>query len=284
MSFANRNFLSFFMFRLTTAGSLTEAGTGPNRIEQQSLFPTMNDDGKDISVICFERLATVWASWVQLTASMILTVTGLIYAFHRCYGSDNECAAYYTMLHLRAFFWFLIYIIHLYVKSRHNRLKILGYHEFLQQTHHHKKAALKLVSLVNLFVLTLHTALLQVLGVDFFKDCKISGFSATVFINVVCAAECILLMFLHVTYSVEVDVFNTIQSPPDALLDQDQPGGGVRSMNPDEFIGQQFLLIVKLLDDNRHLQDKIREFRSMAHLINSESTHLSLAEQSLIGY
>ncbi|XP_053698604.1 uncharacterized protein LOC128745556 [Sabethes cyaneus] len=283
MSFVNRNFISFFMFRTTTVGSVSEAGAGGNRIEQ-SLFPTMNDDGKDISLISFESLNTVWASWLQLTISVALTITGLIYAFRQCYASDDECYAYYTMLHLRAFFWFLIYIIHLFVKSRHNRLKILGYHEFLQQTHRHKKAPLKFVSLCNLLVLTLHTLLLQVLGANFFIDCKIYGFSATVAISIFCAIECVVLMVLHITYSAKVHVFNIIQSPPDALLNPDHSNGGISSMNPEEFISQQFLLIVKLFDDNRHLQDKIREFRSMAHLINSESTHLSLAEESFIGY
>ena len=66
MSFAGHNFLSFLIFRSTGADDATGAGSGPsgNRVpEEQALFPTMVEDGKDMPVICFERLYTVRASW-----------------------------------------------------------------------------------------------------------------------------------------------------------------------------------------------------------------------------
>ncbi|XP_058812974.1 transmembrane protein 192-like [Topomyia yanbarensis] len=283
MSFTNRNLLSFLFFRTTTADSLS--GDGRHRAqEEQTLFPTMTDDGKDLSLICFERVLTIWAWWTQIIASAVLTITGLVYTYHECYGKDDECDGYYTMLHLRAVFWLLVYIIHRFVKSRHNRLKVLGYHDFLQETHRYKKAPLKIVSFCNLLLLTLHTILLEVAGSNFFTVCRVEGFSATAVISIFCAVEYVFLVLLHISYSVKIHVFNVVQNPPDALVDSDHPRGGQISMNPEEFVSQQFLLIVKLLDENRHLQDKIREIRSMAHLINSESTHLSLAEQSLIGY
>ncbi|XP_058457182.1 uncharacterized protein LOC131434443 [Malaya genurostris] len=283
MSFTSRNLVSFFLFRSTTASSLSGTG-GPRGQEEQSLFPTMTDDDKDIPVIGFEQIHTITAWWLQLIASVILTIIGLVYAYPDYFGQNDGCAGYYTMLHLRAVFWLLVYLIHLFVKSRHNRLKVLGYHNFLQETYRYKKAPLKIVSFCNLLILSLHTVLLELFGPSYFLTCSLGNFSASLLICIVCAVESVFLILLHISYSVKIRVFNIIQRPPDALLDPDHPQGGQSSMNPDEFVSQQFLLIVKLFDENRHLQDKIREIRSTAHLINSESTHLSLAEQSLIGF
>lgn len=251
--------------------------------DQQTLFPTMNGD---IETVGFERVGTTHASWVQLIFSMILTMTGFIFAYHGCY-SGNECPGYYMLLYLRALFWVTTYIIHLYMKSKHNRLKLLGYHKFLRITHRQKKAPLQLVSLSNLLILTIHTIVLECYGTNFVNDCYVKGLSLTLFLSIWCLVECMILTYIHITYFVKVRVFNTMRSPPDALTGSSSAEirrNAHHRVSAEELINQQFLMIVKMMDDNRHLQDKIREVRAAAHLINSESTHLSLAEQSLIGF
>ncbi|XP_055636276.1 uncharacterized protein LOC129775494 [Toxorhynchites rutilus septentrionalis] len=282
MSYTSRNFVPFFLFRSVTTGSLSDgAVSGSRQLEQQMLFPTMTEDDRDISIISFEKINTTPILWFQLVCSMALTAVGLAYCYYGCY-SGNECAGYYTMLKLRAGFWFVTFIIHLLVKSKHNRMKILGYHTFLRETHRYKKTSLQVVSLVNLVILTAHTALLHMFGSHFFIDCALKGFSTTLSVSAVCLLECIVLVLIHIPYFVKTKVFNVIQNPPDALL---QRGNGQTEMSPEEFINQQFLLIVKLMDENRHMHDKIREARASAHLINSESTQLSIADQSfVIGY
>ncbi|XP_065074217.1 uncharacterized protein LOC135698254 [Ochlerotatus camptorhynchus] len=293
MSFISRNVSQIAALRSapsTSSGresmngsSYSPMSPGRQPEDQQTLFPTITGD---ITTIAFERVNTTFASWIQLIFSMILTMTGFIFAYHGCY-SGNECPGYYMMLYLRAFFWVATYIIHLFMKSRHNRLKLLGYHKFLRITHRQKKAPLQLVSLSNLLILTIHTIVLECYGSNFINDCYVKGFSLNLFLSIWCLVECMILTYIHITYFVKVRVFNTMRSPPDALtgsasaeLRRSAPHG----VSPEEFINQQFLMIVKMMDENRHLQDKIREVRAAAHLINSESTHLSLAEQSLIGF
>ncbi|XP_055586601.1 uncharacterized protein LOC129739201 isoform X2 [Uranotaenia lowii] len=137
------------------------------------------------------------------------------------------------------------------------------------------------------------TAALEIFGPEIFLDCNAKGLSTTLAITVLSALEFLLLLLVHVTYIVKVCVFNALQQPPDALVAQTDngPAGGrcptiinnqEQPLGPEEFITQQFLMIAKRMDDNRHLQDKIREYRSTAPMINSESTHLSMANQSLI--
>ncbi|XP_062554685.1 uncharacterized protein LOC134219830 [Armigeres subalbatus] len=251
--------------------------------EQRTLFPTMTGD---IETVGFERIGTTHASWTQLIFSMVLTMTGFIFAYHGCY-SGNECPGYYIILYVRALFWVTTYFIHLYMKCKHNRLKLLGYHKFLRITHRQKKAPLQLVSLSNLLILAIHTIVMDVYGANFINDCYIKGLSLTFFLSVWCLVECMILTYIHVTYFVKVRVFNTLRSPPDALAcssSSEVRRNANHRVSAEELINQQFLMIVKMMDDNRHLQDKIREVRAAAHLINSESTHLSLAEQSMIGF
>ncbi|XP_055586599.1 uncharacterized protein LOC129739201 isoform X1 [Uranotaenia lowii] len=260
-------------------------------LDEQSLFPTIAGD-RDISKINFQQIKTVQGFWVQLVASLSLTLTGLFFSFYGCF-SGRYCSGYYTMLQLRAALWIITYIVHQFIKSRHNRLKLLGYHEFLHSTYRYKRAPLQLVSLFNMLTLTAHSAALEIFGPEIFLDCNAKGLSTTLAITVLSALEFLLLLLVHVTYIVKVCVFNALQQPPDALVAQTDngPAGGrcptiinnqEQPLGPEEFITQQFLMIAKRMDDNRHLQDKIREYRSTAPMINSESTHLSMANQSLI--
>ncbi|KXJ82777.1 hypothetical protein RP20_CCG011210 [Aedes albopictus] len=263
--------------------STTSASGRHQRLEeQQTLFGSTSGD---IETVGFERIGTTHASWIQLIFSMVLTMTGFIFAYHGCY-SGNECPGYYMLLYLRALFWVATYVIHLYMKNKHNRLKLLGYHKFLRITHRQKKAPLQLVSLSNLLILTIHTVVLEFYGTNFINDCYVKGLSLTLFLSIWCLVECMILTYIHITYFVKVRVFNTMRSPPDALTNSSAEirRNAHHRVSAEELINQQFLMIVKMMDDNRHLQDKIREVRAAAHLINSESTHLSLAEQSLLGF
>ncbi|EAT34473.1 AAEL013295-PA [Aedes aegypti] len=290
MSFVRRNMSRIAAIRSNPVASSSRAGSCSSTSGRQQHHQRFEDHHTmfgttigDIETVGFERIGTTHASWIQLIFSMILTMTGFIFAYHGCY-SGNECPGYYMVLYLRALFWLATYVIHLYMKSKHNRLKLLGYHKFLRITHRQKKAPLQLVSLSNLLILTIHTIILELYGTNFINDCYVKGLSLTLFLSIWCLVECMILTYIHVTYFVKVRVFNTMRSPPDALTSAEIRRNAHHRVSAEELINQQFLMIVKMMDDNRHLQDKIREVRAAAHLINSESTHLSMAEQSLLGF
>lgn len=278
MSFANR---SFPMFRSVAPGLLGNSSTGRAQ-EEQSLFPTMTEDGKDIRMITFKPLNPALGLWVQLASSIAMTVTGLAFAYYGCYRGV-ECFGYFILLYLRAVFWVISYIVHRYVRSKHNLLKLLGYHTFLLSTHQWKKAPLQIVSVSNILILTIHTILLETLGARYFIECSAKGFSTTLAISVFCLIECLILCFVHGSYYVKVHIFNAVQNLPDALDNADFRRTGQTAISPEEFINHQFTMITKLMEENRHLRDKIREACAPVNLINSESTHLSMVEQSFIG-
>lgn len=247
--------------------------------DQQSLRSASLIGEEDIPRIRFEPLKTSCLVWVQMVISLVLTGTGLVYGYYGCFIND-ECNGYYIMLLGRAGLWIGTYFVHLFVKKSHNRLKILGYHRFLRWTHRNKKLPLQLVTFGNLLILTMHTIFLEFFGARFFIDCHIRRFPMILALSIICVLECIFLILTHFAYLVKVNVFNAQRCPPDAMFAGEHRRN---SMSPEDFLGQQFLLLAKLMDENRHLLDKIREVRSTADIINSESTHLSQVEQSMIG-
>ncbi|XP_039445815.1 uncharacterized protein LOC120425373 [Culex pipiens pallens] len=282
MSFLSRSFMPpFFLFRgessYSAMGSRQQQQSAGG--DQQSLRSSSLIGEEDIPRIRFEPLNTSLVVWIQMVCSLVLTGTGLVYGYYGCFINDG-CNGYYIMLLGRAGLWMATYCVHLYVKKSHNRLKILGYHRFLRWTHRNKKLPLQLVSFCNLIILTMHTIFLEYFGAHFFIDCHIKRFPMILALSIICVLECIFLILTHFAYLVKVNVFNSQRYPPDAMLTGENRRN---SMAPEEFLSQQFLLVVKLMDENRHILDKIREARSTAEVINSESTHLSQVEQSMIG-
>lgn len=258
------------------------SGTGSvsgQPVEEQTLFSSSDP----ITVIGFEPLYTIPAQWLQVVPSLLVTLLAASLAYYGCH-TERECLGYFAVLYLRAILWVFIYVGHLFLKARHNRLKLLGYHNFLSLAHRHKKAPLQIVSFVNLLILAIHTILLQTLGSKFFLDCSTKDFSATLMLSIFCFVECVALCLVHTSYYAMVCVFNAMRKMPDALLTSEyRRTDPANEMSPDEFINYQFTMINNMAEENRRLRDKIQRARANYEVLNSESTQLSIAEQSLGG-
>uniref|UniRef100_A0A182LY53 Transmembrane protein 192 n=1 Tax=Anopheles culicifacies TaxID=139723 RepID=A0A182LY53_9DIPT len=290
-SFLTRG-LSSFLFKSFAIGSSSTAGrnAGPN----QSLFhSTSNTEPEDS--IRFDKLQTVPSACIQLFVTLALTIISVIYTLQQC-DTTTVCLYYYMLLYLRGIYWAIVYLIHLYTKSRHLYLNRCGYHTFATKVHRHKKSSLQLVTLSNSILLLVHTALGHGFGETFMQRCFVDGFSSVVFVASFTLLETMIIVPVQLSYIVHVRVFNHTRPMPDAHqnandlslricpTEEYSVNDSFKSItDPKEFILLQSVLISKLKEENNQLRSRIQEARHLVELVPNQSLDYSLAEQSIVG-
>uniref|UniRef100_A0A182P303 Transmembrane protein 192 n=1 Tax=Anopheles epiroticus TaxID=199890 RepID=A0A182P303_9DIPT len=306
-SFLTRG-LSSFLFKSFAIGSSSVAGrtAGPN----QSLFhSTSNTEPEDS--IRFDKLETVPSACIQLFVTLTLMVISVIYTLQQC-DTSTVCLYYYMLLYLRGVYWAIVYLIHLYTKSRHLSLNHCGHHSFAAKVHRHKKCCLQLVTLSNMVLLTVHTAMGHGFREVFMQRCFLEGFSSVVFVASFTLIETMIIVPVQLSYidtndrtitaathafkSVQVRVFNLTRPMPDAQQSANDlslrlcptedysVNDSFKSItDPKEFIQLQSAMISKMKEENGQLRDRIQEAKSMVELVPDQTLNYSLAEQSIVG-
>uniref|UniRef100_A0A182S455 Transmembrane protein 192 n=1 Tax=Anopheles funestus TaxID=62324 RepID=A0A182S455_ANOFN len=290
-SFLTRG-LSSFLFKSFAIGSSSTAGR--NAAPNQSLFhSTSNTEPEDS--IRFDKLQTVPSACIQLFVTLALTIISVIYTLQQC-DTTTVCLYYYMLLYLRGVYWAIIYLIHLYTKSRHLCLNRCGHHSFATKVHRHKKSCLQLVTLSNMILLVVHTALGHCFGETFMQRCFVDGFSSVVFVASFTLLETVIIVPVQLSYIVQVRVFNLTRPMPDAQQNTDDlslricpsedysVNDSFKSItDPKEFILLQSAMISKLKQENGQLRNKIQEAKYLVELVPNQSLNYSLAEQSIVG-
>ncbi|XP_053659912.1 transmembrane protein 192-like [Anopheles marshallii] len=290
-SFLTRG-LSSFLFKSFAIGSSSAAGrnAGPN----QSLFHSTSNTEPDDS-IHFDKLQTVPSACIQLFVTIALTIISVIYTLQQC-DTTTVCLYYYMLLYLRGVYWAIVYLIHLYTKSRHLYLNRCGHHSFATKVHRHKKSSLKLVTLSNTILLIVHTALGHSFGETFMQRCFVDGFSSVVFVASFTLLETMIIVPVQLSYIVHVRVFNLTRPMPDAQqsandlslricpTEEYSVNDSFKSItDPKEFILLQSAMISKLKEENSQLSSRIQEAKNLVELVPNQSLNYSLAEQSIVG-
>ncbi|EAA08338.3 AGAP003087-PA [Anopheles gambiae str. PEST] len=290
-SFLTRG-LSSFLFKSFAIGSSSVAGrtAGPN----QSLFHSTSNTEPEDSVR-FDKLETVPSACIQLFVTLTLTIISVIYTLQQC-DTTTVCVYYYMLLYLRGVYWAIVYLIHLYTKSRHQSLNRCGHHTFAARVHRHKKSSLQLVTLSNMVLLTVHTAMGHGFGETFMQRCFVEGFSSVVFVASFTLLETMVIVPVQLSYIVHVRVFNLTRPMPDAQhsandlslrlcpTEDYSVNDSFKSIaDPKEFVQLQAALISKLKEENDQLHSRIQEARCMVELAPNQSLNYSLAEQSIVG-
>uniref|UniRef100_A0A182Q6M9 Transmembrane protein 192 n=1 Tax=Anopheles farauti TaxID=69004 RepID=A0A182Q6M9_9DIPT len=290
-SFLTRG-LSSFLFKSFAIGSSSVAGrTGaPN----QSLFHSTSNTEPDDS-IRFDKLQTVPSACIQLFVTLALTVISVIYTLQQC-DTDTVCLYYYMLLYLRGVYWAIVYLIHLYTKSRHQHLNRCGHHSFARNVHRHKKSSLQLVTVANTILLAVHTAMGHCFGETFMQRCFVDGFSSVLFVASFTLVETMVIVPVQLSYIVQVRVFNLTRPSPDAQKSASEMSLRIcptedysvndsfkSTADPKEFIQQQSAMISTLKDEIEQLHARIQDARNMVELAPNQSLNYSLAEQSIVG-
>ncbi|XP_035783739.1 uncharacterized protein LOC118461951 [Anopheles albimanus] len=292
-SFLTRG-LSSFLFKSFAIGSTSVAGRTGGQANQ-TLFHSTSNTVPDDSMQ-FDKLRTVASACIHLFVTIGLTVLSVIYTLQQC-DIDTICPYYYMLLYLRGVYWAIIYLIHLYSKSRHQGLKRGGHHTFARKLHWHKKSSLLLVTVSNTVLLLVHTTMSHVYRGAFLQQCFTPGFSSVVFVAFFTLFESLILIPIQLSYIVYVRVFNLTQPSPDVLVKEDELSMEICAtedysvnesfksvIDTKEFIQLQSVLIRKLRHQNGQLRAKIRETRETVEIMaGNQSLNYSLAEQSLIG-
>lgn len=228
------------------------------------ILATEDDDG-------FRPLNTVPAFSLHLLASSCISLTGIILA--ACWEDNRRCEAYFIMLYLRAAFWLITYLFDRFVKMRHEKLRLDGYHEFHRSTAHHRTVPLQIVSLWNTFLLAVQALIQHYYGDNFAEKCLVVGFlSPIVYITLFCSLETVVLSFVHGFYIAKVVRFNRAAAAPDALQGSRGHSSGSlgltqRGLSTAELLEKQADLINYLKDHNLKLNQKIMQMNAQVRTV-----------------
>lgn len=268
--------------------------TGRTAAPNQSLFHSTSNTEQEDSVR-FDKLQTVPSACIQLFVTLALTVTSVIYTLQQC-DTETVCLYYYMLLYLRGVYWAIVYLIHLYTKSRHHQLNRCGHHTFARKVHRHKKSSLQLVTVANTILLAVHTALGHCFGETYMQRCFVDGFSSVVFVASFTLVETMVIVPVQLSYIVQVRVFNLTRPSPDARHHANElslkicptedysVNDSFKSIaDPKEFIQLQSAMVDGLREENEQLRARIEETRNMVELAPNQTLNYSLAEQSIIG-
>ncbi|XP_062554616.1 transmembrane protein 192-like isoform X1 [Armigeres subalbatus] len=229
------------------------------------ILATEDDDG-------FRPLRTVPAFSFHLLISSCISLTGIILA--ATWEDNQRCEAYFIMLYLRAAFWLITYVFDRFVKHRHEKLRLDGYHDFHRSTSRHRSVPLQIVSLWNTFLLAIQTLIQHYYGDSFAEKCVIVGLlSPIVYITLFCSLETVVLGFVHGFYIAKVVRFNRMAPPPDALQGSSSHIGGSlgltqRGLSTAELLEKQADLINYLKDHNLQLNQKIMQMNAQVRTVS----------------
>lgn len=125
------------------------------------------------------------------------------------------------MLYLRAAFWLITYVSSFqsfrkdqsltstsifqlfdrFVKRRHEKLRLDGYHDFHRATAQHRSVPLQIVSLWNTFLLAIQTLIQHYYGDSFAEKCAMVGLlSPIVYITLFSSLETMVFGIVHGLY------------------------------------------------------------------------------------
>ncbi|XP_058812976.1 transmembrane protein 192 [Topomyia yanbarensis] len=228
------------------------------------ILASEDDDG-------FRPLNTVPAFSFHLLVSSCISLTGIILA--ATWEDSRRCEAYFIMLYLRAAFWLLTYLLDHYVKTRHEKLRLDGYHEFHRATAHHRTVPLQIVSLWNTFLLATQALIQHYYGDSFAEKCLVVGFlSPIVYITLFSSLETVVLYVVSGSYLAKVIRFNRAAAAPDALQGTRAHSGGSlgltqRGLSTAELLEKQADLINYLKDHNLKLNQKIMQMNAQVRTV-----------------
>lgn len=228
------------------------------------ILATEDDDG-------FRPLKTVPAFSLHLVISSCISLTGIILA--ATWDDSKRCEAYFIMLYLRAAFWLITYLFDHFVKNRHEKMRLDGYHDFYRCTDRHRTVPLQIVSLWNTFLLAVQALIQHFYGDDFAQKCVVVGLlSPIVYITLFCSLETLVLSIVHGTYITKVVHFNRAAAPPDALQGSRGHSSGSlgltqRGLSTAELLEKQADLINYLKDHNLKLNQKIMQMNAQVRTV-----------------
>ncbi|XP_058461759.1 transmembrane protein 192 isoform X2 [Malaya genurostris] len=228
------------------------------------ILASEDDDG-------FRPLNTVPAFSFHLLVSSCISLTGIILA--ATWEDSRRCEAYFIMLYLRAAFWLLTYLFDHFVKNRHEKLRLNGYHEFHRATAYHRTVPLQIVSLWNTFLLATQTLIQHYYGDSFAEKCLVVGLlSPIVYITLFSSLETVVLSIVSGFYMAKVIRFNRSAAAPDALQGSRGHSSGSlgltqQGLSTAELLEKQADLINYLKDHNLKLNQKIMQMNAQVRTV-----------------
>lgn len=119
---------------------------------------------------------------------------------HFTWPMEKRCTAYFIMLYLRIFFWFITFLFEHGTKILHKNHRMFGYHKLHRETAVVRGLPWYVVSLWNTTIMGIQ-ALMQHLYADHFGEhCMESTKSPLTYIAEFCLLEVFVLLFVHGSY------------------------------------------------------------------------------------
>lgn len=209
------------------------------------------------------KLSTIHFAGAHLLLSMV--IFGLFVYMAIAYLGQENCFAFFIMVHIRCAYWIITCILDVLITRRHNALRRHGYHEFYRQhISAYREAPLIIVTLWNMVLFFMVTILLQFNGIGFLMHCVTPVQSPGSYVCIFCGLETMLLICVHGVYIMKVSHFNNMHSLPDALRDMEQPfigylGVSAESSKVADLLERQADLIYYLKQQNTKLQQKLMQ-------------------------
>jgi len=218
----------------------------------------------------FRCLKTIYLALFHLLLSLSIFITAAI--LETKWTNTSDCQTYFYLLYIRCVYWILTLILDAIITWRHNEIRRYGYHEFYRKNIlNYKSAPFHIVTLWNMIIFLIQTAMQQTYGADFPLHCQASLRSPITYLSVFCGLETIVLIFVHGIYIIKVSQFNRINCLPDALRDMEQPfigtiGITIENDKISELLEKQADLIYYLKQTNYNLNKKVLELKEQINI------------------
>lgn len=213
---------------------------------------------------------------IHLLISTIISIVGIVLA--TSWPESKRCEAYFIMLYLRGCFYVITWIFDFLVKSKHEQLRLDGYHEFSREMRYHHTIPMQIVNLWNSVLLTVTAGLAHYYGPEIFSKCEKQLLGPTSYLVGFNVAETLLFLIVHGTYITKVVRFNNLQLAPDAMRGQSLTTQGslglVHSQSEvNELLEKQSDLIEYLRDHVNRLNQKLQQLSNQLRTVTLSTPH-----------
>jgi len=221
----------------------------------------------------FRPLKTIPVFSIHLLISTAISLTGIILAIKL--PNSKRCEAYFTMLYLRAAFWFITLIINMIVKYHHEKLLLNGYIDFHKSMKVHKAIPFYVVTLWNNVIMFIQILIHHYYGENFAEHCIEGFFSPFIYITLFHITESFFLYIIIGSYIARVCKFNKSKLPPDALSNSFNDNSGSvgiahSQVRLQELVEKQADIISYLKDHNANLNKKLILLNAEIKLLRGE--------------
>lgn len=163
------------------------------------------------------------------------------------------------------------------VKSKHEQLRLDGYHDFHREMRNHHTIPMQIVNLWNSVLLAVTAGLGHYYGPEIFEKCEQQLLGPTTYIVGFNVAETLLFFVVHGTYITKVVRFNNLHLAPDAMRGQSQTQGSLGLVHSqsevNELLEKQSDLIEYLRDHVNRLNQKLQQLSNQLRTVTLSTPH-----------